>query len=248
MKCNAGPGVARAVIKPGLQRPRVRAGRGLHSTHERAQRPPAPPGIPPWQDPETGRSHLCAPHAASPSPTRSQQTPLTPACSGKARGRAGRDVGVPHPGRGRRRGTVAWASKEFRCAAAVVRGDARTPRAGTTGKGVCGAAGAAGPTSCTRAKAARPTPAAPRAGPAGREHPGEPTSGAAPSVRSTAAGTPRPHRPPPWSSCPSRLGSGRACPRTPLASALAQPAPLAGRYVPCQQHAKVRTLAEMRQG
>lgn len=105
--------------------------------------------------------------------------------------------------------------------------------------------------------AAQPEPsthaATPRAGPAGQECPGEPVSAASPclhpspGVHSTAAGTPHPYLPP-WSSRPSQLGSGRACPGTLLASAPAQLAPLAGRYVMCfalpchasRQNAEVR--------
>lgn len=69
-----------------------------------------------------------------------------------------------------------------------------------------------------------------------------------PGVRSTAAGTPRPRLPPPRSGCPSRLGSGRACPGMPLASALAWLAPLAGGDVQCQRAAHWGQALERRSG
>lgn len=111
-------------------------------------------------------------------------------------------------------------------------------------KGVCGAAGAAGPHLLHQSQSRQTHATAPQAGPAGREHPGgsrraprrpacAPAS-AAPLQGPHARSFPPP-RSPSRSGRPSRLGSGRACPGTPLASALAQLAPLAGRYVPCRR-------------
>lgn len=111
-------------------------------------------------------------------------------------------------------------------------------------KGVCGAAGAAGPHLLHQSQSRQTHATAPQAGPAGREHPGgsrraprrpacAPAS-AAPLQGPHARSFPPP-RSPSRSGRPSRLGSGRACPGTPLASALAQLAPLAGRYVLCRR-------------
>lgn len=120
--------------------------------------------------------------------------------------------------------------------------------AGAAGKGGGEAAEPTGPTSGSRAKAAQPTPALPERVRRVRSAPGRRrVSLAVPGVRSTAAGTPRP-RLPPRSGRPSRLGSGRACPGMPLASAPALLAPLAGGDVQRRRAARWGQALERRSG
>lgn len=146
----------------------------------------------------------------------------------QAASEGGRGAGAPSPGRGPRGGPVAWASKEVRRRAAAGR---RRCERRLRGRRSCR------PHLLHKSQAAKPrhrrgSPSE-SGGSVGSAPGSRRVAPPAPGVRSTAAGTRRPLLP--ATRRPSRFGSGRARPGTPLASAPAQLAPLAGGYVPCRQ-------------